>query len=172
MNEVLINNLIELANKFQENGINLILGGGLGLYLRYVSKEKHYELKLNYNPRSTNDMDIFFTADIITNKNEMETIKNILSELNYIVLDTAKYFQFKKIDEISGNEIKIDLLSSPAEDLSKVDIKSPRIRPKGVKNIHAYLTNEARHIDIGLKSIDLASYGVPQKMDNCLRCEL
>ena len=161
MNDELLKHFLELQQALADKGVPIILGGGMSLYINLTYKNgdnSRYPFGIKVRP--TNDLDIFLTADLIADTTKYENIKKTLEQtLGYKVVETAKWFQFKKEIDLYGISriIKIDLLSAPPKesDLSKVNIKVPRVRPRSAKNIHAFLTNEAKGLEIGKQIINL-----------------
>lgn len=161
MNDELLKHFLELQQALAERGVPVILGGGMSLYVNLTYKAgNNSRYPFNITVRPTNDLDIFLTADLIVDVSRYESIKNTLEQiLGYQVVEAAKWFQFEKEIVLHGSNrtIKIDLLSAPPKksDLSKVVIKAHRIKPKKAEKIHAYLTNEAKGLEIGKQIINL-----------------
>lgn len=161
MNDELLEHFLELQEALAVRGISIILGGGLSLYVNLTYKKgDRFRYPFNIQVRPTNDLDVFLTADIIADSVKFESIKNTLEQvLGYKVVDAARWFQFEKDIGLFGSKqtIKVDLLSAPPkeEDLHKVKISDHRVRPKSVKNIHAYLTEEAKGVKIGKQIIEI-----------------
>jgi hypothetical protein len=152
-NDHLVKALIELSVELEKYEIPLIIGGGLSLYLRTVlfNKERSPRYPKRVAQRSTKDIDIFLSSDLIVDAEKIEILRDSLSRLDY--KPKTKYFQFSKEIEISDvkREIIIDILSSPPkdEDKLKTKIRLPRIKPVEVQEFHAYLVNEAKGINYG-----------------------
>ncbi len=144
--------LILLAKQLQKDEIKLIIGGGYGLILKHEYLRKK-ELRTRFadisEDRSTNDIDIFLTTEIITNTVKIEKIRDALLDLGYKPI--AEHFQFAVSvgKQEHGLKVRIDLLAPPVsiEERNLVKINKPRIRPKQAKNIHGYLTEEAITIE-------------------------
>ena len=158
----LVNHLIELNKAFEKENVPLILGGGMGLYLRtvYGKRQESERYPFQTEARATADLDIFLKAETIVSKESIQKVKAILMKLNYSVLSQAKYFQFNKQVMIAGSSksVRLDFLSAPPreEDKDKVKLTSkPRIKPKGVKEFHAYNTDEAEGLPIGIEKIEV-----------------
>ena len=152
--------LINLARAVSSHGIDLIVGGGYGLYLRTEHiLQTRPETRFSELPvaRSTEDIDLLLSVEVITDTQKMEAIRDTIADRGYEPV--ANYFQFKK--EITGGLfVKIDLLASRpalAADLQKVKISVMRIRPHNAKNIHAYVTDEAITLTEGLFPISLSA---------------
>lgn len=154
--------LTTLAQRLQQKGIKLIVGGGYGLILKteYLLQNS---LPTRFpdlpEARSTNDIDIFLSTEIITNTAKSETIRDVLADLGFVPV--ANYFQFEV--ELGHLKVKIDLLAAPVPEAQRklVQIKKPRIRPKSATNIHGFLTEEAITLEEGLVSFNLADEANP-----------
>lgn len=160
-NDQLLSQLIELQQELEKAKISMILGGGMSLYLRLeylrVAPSPGYPFAIE--TRSTNDLDLFLTSDLIVNSKKIERLREILGELGYRVDPKAKNFQFVKEIVVFGQrrQVRIDLLAAPpAEaDRRKVVIKKPRIKPVGAEGIHAFLTEEATGIEFGRLEVSI-----------------
>lgn len=161
MNQLLEDYLIELHEELKKKGIPLVLGGGMSLYLRnhVLRTQSNDRYNFQIETRSTDDFDLFLSSDLIIEKDKVETLRDILNALGYKVIPTAKNFQFSKVAPVLGvdREIKLDLLAAPPppKDLNKVSISKPRIKPIGVEGLHAFLTDEAKNIDVGTINVTL-----------------
>ena len=75
-NDLILAALTMLASEFKKAGIPLIVGGGFSQYIKAHLFEKarspRYEKQLLQ--RSTKDIDIFLTSEIITNSELIEKI--------------------------------------------------------------------------------------------------
>lgn len=146
-NDILLEASVELANALGKYNIPLILGGGLSLYIRtkYLQKKRSPRYRSRIIQRSTKDIDIFLTGDLIVDIEKIEALRDTLSSLGYF--PKTPYFQFEK--EVRQKQtIYVDILSSPpASDDNKNDI---RIKPGNVRKFHARRNNEAKGIAIGL----------------------
>lgn len=159
-NDPLVHHLVELVKELDKDGISIILGGGMSLYLRLrfmTGRTPRYP----FDPlvRSTADLDVFLSSRLIADLGKIESLQAALLRLNYAVDPKAKNFQFIKTVKLFGQDrlIKIDLLAAPPQDAdtAKVEIKRPRIKPAGAEGIHAYLTEEAAGIEIGALPVEL-----------------
>lgn len=154
--------LIRLAKKLQKEDIKLILGGGYGLLLRteYIHRTRAVtRFEIIPEARSTNDLDLFLSAEIITSAERTEKVRDAIGALGFVPV--AKYFQFELPVEYEGlkKPVKIDLLAAKPktkENLKKVKIKKPRIRPHGVEEIHGFLTDEAVSLEEHLLPIEIS----------------
>ena len=150
--------LIRLAQKLQKDDIKLIVGGGYGLILKHEYLRKREAVTRFADipeDRSTNDIDIFLSTEIITDAEKIETVRDAITELGGEPI--ADYFQFVVNKENPELKVKIDLLAPPVSEEEKklVKISKPRIRPKKAKNIHGYLTEEAVTIEEELISFSI-----------------
>ncbi len=159
-NDPLLRQLLEIVRELDAENIPIILGGGMNRYLsqKYMSSRMpRYPFDLA--TRSTNDLDIFLSSGLIVDAGRMERLRLVIERLHYKVIPKAKNFQFAKEVDLYGQKqtVKIDLLAAPPQDAdrAKVDISKPRIKPKGAKDIHAYLTDEAKGIEIGKLAVDI-----------------
>lgn len=164
MNDQLLVELVALQQEFKKDGIPLILGGGMSFYIRrtYLKTKPSTRYPFQTDARTTNDLDIFLNSNLIVSKEKVEKIKDALATLGYTIDPQARNFQFKKQVIVFGQtrNIKVDLLSAPPpeEDLDKVNITAPRIKPKRAEGIHAYITKEAAGIDIGLIPVECKQF--------------
>ncbi|MBA3633878.1 MAG: hypothetical protein H0W58_13890 [Acidobacteria bacterium] len=151
-----------LALELQNDSIKLILGGGYGLVLKteYI-RRTGVATRFEEIPqaRSTNDLDLFLSVEIITSAEKIEKIRDALEKLKFEPV--APFFQFRLPVVFEGQDlpVKIDLLAAPPETEAErklVKINKPRIRPKRAKNIHGYLTEEAITIEENLLAIDIS----------------
>ena len=154
-----------LALELKKDEIKLILGGGYGLVLKteYI-RQTNAATRFEEIPqaRSTNDLDLFLSAEIITSAEKIEKIRDALQKLKFEPL--APFFQFQLPTVFEGLEkpVKIDLLAAlPLTEVERklVKINNPRIRPKKAKNIHGYLTEEAVTIEENLLPVNIAGEG-------------
>lgn len=154
-----------LVLELQKDEIKLILGGGYGLVLKteYI-RQTQAVTRFEEIPqaRSTNDLDLFLSAEIITSAEKIEKIRDALQKLKFEPV--APFFQFQLPTVFEGLEkpVKIDLLAAlPLTEATRklVKINKPRIRPKNAKNIHGYLTEEALTIEENLLPVNIAGEG-------------
>ena len=151
-----------LAQELQKDSIKLILGGGYGLVIKTeFIRRTQAVTRFEEIPqaRSTNDLDLFLSAEIITSAEKIEKIRDALEKLKFVPV--AQFFQFQLHVVYEGLErgVKIDLLAAPPETEAGrklVKINKPRIRPKKAKNIHGYLTEAALTIEENLLPVDIS----------------
>jgi hypothetical protein len=101
--------------------------------------------------RSTKDLDLFLTADVIADAERMNALRDLLAERGYTSRLEALYFQFERSLGSDARSVRIDLLTAPPResDRDRVKIKGMRVRPNRSDRIHAYLTHEASAIERG-----------------------
>lgn len=165
--------LAELTVELDRENIPVILGGGMSRYLRgRLGGGPAPRYPFTAPARSTADLDLFLSPRLIVDAAKVEGLKRILSRLGYRVLPQARNFQFAKTVIAYGQErtVKIDLLAAPpaGEDLSRVIIKKPRIKPRGAEEIHAYLTEESEGIELGKIPLPPALLSPSLKLDNAI----
>ena len=160
---VLRTHLLDLLHELRGKGIDLILGGGYGLYL----KQKHLEgeglttllrPEVWPPPRATNDLDLFLRVEVITDTGRMQVLRTALERLGY--QPHVEYMQFVKALG-PGKQVKVDLLVGPdvlKADPSKVRIKKPRVGPRTKADLHAYLTEEALAIEESTERISVEGF--------------
>lgn len=148
--DVLRSELLGLARTLRADDIPLIVGGGYGLLLRqeYLHRSGTQTVREMPYARSTNDIDIFLSAEIITDARKMSVLRDALRDSGYSPIQGAEYYQFKKAVSYRGgnSEIKVDLLAPQPRDpelLEKVHVDARRIRPRASQGIHAHTTPEA-----------------------------
>lgn len=162
---VLQEELCTLANRLGEHGIRLIIGGGFGILLRSIHLEATDARTLRpvTPPRSTNDLDLFLTADVITDLDSVQRIRSVLDDLGYEPVPTAANYQFSRPVMILGRPsvLKIDLLAQLPRDAveeGKAKLGSRRIRPRGAfSGLHAHVAPEAFSLDEQLLSVPVCS---------------
>ncbi len=160
---VLQQELCTLANRLAQHGIRLIIGGGFGILLRSIHLEgtNARTLRPITPPRATNDLDLFLTADIITDVDSVRRIRSVLDELGYEPVPTAKNYQFARPVTVLGRSgvLKIDLLAQEprtAAEEGKAKRDSRRIRPRGpFTGLHAHVAPEAFSLDEQLLSVSV-----------------
>ena len=162
---VLQEELCTLASRLGEHGIRLIIGGGFGILLRSIHLEgtNARTLRPITPPRATNDLDLFLTADIITDVESVKRIRSVLDELGYEPVPTAKNYQFARPVTVLGRSgvLKVDFLAQEprnAIEEGKAKMDSRRIRPRGTfSGLHAHVIPEAFSLDEQLLSVSVCS---------------
>jgi len=164
----LLNQLRQFADKLAEKNISLVIGGGYGLLLKakYI-QSTGARTRLEQIPiaRSTGDIDVFLTTEVIVDKNKMAAIRQALDELGYSPVPGAEYYQFFREVVIAGvpRNLKFDFLAAPVlgEEAKKVKADVRRIRPRGKTEqpMHAHTTPEAVTIEEHLIAVDIGEAG-------------
>jgi hypothetical protein len=141
----LFNTFIDLHEKLSDRGISIILGGGLGLYLK--------QLYLMENPVRTLIDDIFFPLEVLVSLDDMKAVRSIIDEMHFEPIAGNEYWRFN----LPKNEVKIDLLTGPIVDAVKDQLKSDarRARPKGDLQLHAHPVPEALDLSDRLEQVVL-----------------
>lgn len=147
-----------LRLKAQLKTTPFLVSGGMGLYLRsvYLDSDRSPRYPRRVPTRSTQDIDVMLSAEVIADDMHMRRVRDALQALEYDV--KTPNFQFVRRIKGSSHMVEIDLLTAPprAEDEVDVKISNVRVRPRQTKGIHAYLTEEATEIDRGAVSIDVS----------------
>lgn len=158
--DALKTNLLDLHHEVAEHGIRLILGGGYGLYLKQQhlqsqSIETVLDVEMWPVPRATNDLDVFLTAEVVTDSSTMKVIRSALDRLSYLEIESAKFYQFVK--PISTTQrVKLDLLAGPlGQHEGRVKRDARRVRPRRSVNLHARRVDEALDIESECTEIEL-----------------
>jgi hypothetical protein len=159
-NDHLLQALRDLARVLAADGITLTVGGGDGLFLRAVRGSRLHTRTRLAQPlpqRSTEDIDVFLDAEIVTSAARMSVIRSALDRLGYV--PTVRYMQFAIPDGASGLSaaVKIDLLTGPIPESAAalVQVKDMRVRPVNAPGLHAYLTPEAFSLAQGRQEFEV-----------------
>lgn len=167
-NDPLIQQLRLLTQALDPHGIRLIVGGGYGLLLRAEQiREGGVRTRFGKLPgtRSTTDLDIFLSAEVITDADKTMKISSVLDDLGYKPIDDAKYYQFVLPIKYAGLDrgVKIDLLAAPVTGDQQTQVKQDdrRIRPRGGEGLHAHTTPEALTVEDHLVSINISADETP-----------
>ncbi len=149
-----------LARDLQRRDISLIVGGGYGLVLRteLIMKSGSRTLVPDFpGARSTEDLDIFLKAEVISNSAKTGPIREALDRRGYEPV--VRHFQFEReVDYMNRTrKVKVDFLAAPVPvDLSAhVRTDSVRVRPRDGKGLHAHLTPEALTVEESMTAIDI-----------------
>jgi hypothetical protein len=140
-------------------GTPFLIGGGMGLYLRsrYYKADRSPRYPLPVPIRSTKDLDVILSAELIADTAQMDRIRDALDHMGYSA--TTRYFQFAREIGDSGRDVEIDLLAAPPSEGQADAVKKSgfRVRPRESKHIHGRITEEARSIDRDPVPIDLSA---------------
>lgn len=149
----LLTSLLDLLRELDSRGISLTVGGGFGLYLKRMHLAHLSERTLFTelpSARATNDIDLFLRTEVIGDIKRTQDVADTIKKLGYTAVEEAKYLQWKKPVVVGHveQEVKLDVLVGPlGQDRSKLKVKPPRVRPEGNVQFHAYLVEEALHIE-------------------------
>lgn len=158
--DTLFRELRRLAAEFAPRGLPVIIGGGYGLLLRQRRVERQVEHDGTETlmdipvERTTRDLDIFLTVEILADAEKAEAVREVLETLGYVVIPGRESYQFAQVvDETEEfpRGVKIDLLAPVPRDMGEhPKLKLDRIRPdhKKIKNrdvgrLNAFATPEA-----------------------------
>ena len=153
--------LLELLQELDNTDIELIIGGGYGLYLKanYVRGIGVRTLLSEWpEPRSTNDIDLFLRPELLIESSKVKPLAEAFSKLGYNVVTGAEKYQFiKNGPEGNTGSIKIDILTGPQDcfEGTGVRVDERRIRPNPSVGIHAHPVNEAVTLEEGLFSVPI-----------------
>lgn len=149
----LISTILDLDHALGGNA-RLIIGGGLGLYL----KQQHLQasgtrtlLEMRRLPaaRATKDIDLFLRADVVAQASRFERVREALGSLAFRPVEAAKYVAFHKT--LAGVEIVIDIMTGPAAERTEgIRIDGERARPREQNpkiELHARYTPDALGIE-------------------------
>ncbi len=149
-----------LARDLQRRDISLIVGGGYGLVLRteLIMKSDSRTLVPDFpGARSTEDLDIFLKAEVISNSAKTGPIREALDRRGYEPV--VRHFQFEReVDYMNRTrKVKVDFLAAPvpAELSTNVKADSVRVRPRDGRGLHAHLTPEALTVEESMTAIDI-----------------
>lgn len=128
--------------------VNLIIGGGYGLYLKQLHLQDHPEQRTLFplsalpSARTTEDIDLILQADVVTDSSTMKTIRQALDRLGFEVVESAKYMQFTRA--MGPGFVKIDLLAAPLGSFAdRVKRDARRVKPRPSVDLHASKLEEA-----------------------------
>jgi hypothetical protein len=143
MDEMLLNQLAELARPFNKIGIKPVICGGLGVYLCFRDSDGAARGII----RATSDIDFMITKEMVFEESRRKAIAEIITgELEYVVSKNDRHFRF-----IKDPDRHLDFLAPPMDDF---EIKEHRVKLVKSK-LHGRLTNEAIYIDEDLRTVDL-----------------
>jgi hypothetical protein len=147
----------------------LTVGGGYGLVLKREYIVQHgFRTRFADLPytRSTNDVDCFLTADLISDGDATRAIREALDNLGYKPVESAKYYQFARTIEYEAIrvEMKFDFLAPSVTDVDQVKsvkMDDRRIRPRSFDGFHAHSTPEALTVGEMPTTVELGSATEP-----------
>ena len=147
----LIGQLRDFAQKLAAKNIRLIIGGGYGLLLKANQVQLiGARTRLERIPvaRSTADIDVFLSTEVITDKTNMAAIRQALDEMDYSPVPGAEYYQFFRKLSLGGTtrNLKFDFLAAPVlgEDAKKVGLTSAALDLAGQRRRQCMLIRRLR----------------------------
>lgn len=154
--------LLDLLHEVQGTDINLIVGGGFGIYLKtdHVRRLGVRTLLREWpEPRSTNDLDLYLRPELLIESTKLRPLAQAIARLNYQAVPGAEKYQFVKPGP-AGNRagsVKIDILTGPQSRFKGTSVKADarRARPNPSVGIHAHPVNEVPTLEKGLLSRNL-----------------
>lgn len=133
---------------------DLLLGGGLGLYL----KQEHLRatgartvLPLDRLPqaRTTEDIDLFLRAEVIASRDDVLRYRGALDSLGFEVVEEARWMKFKRA--VRGVEVVLDVMVGPLGEYARgVKVGGLRVRPRDLEaadGLHARRTDDALGVE-------------------------
>lgn len=161
--DLLYDELYALAFELKSS-FPVFVGGGYGLVLRHRTLNSRNERTLRSIPpaRSTEDIDMYLTAEVIADPEKFKMLRDVLLGRGYSGVPGALYYQFERQIDLGGQprKIKIDLLSHLPESediLATLKYDERRIRPHRVRKIHAHNSPEA--ITLSESALDVPLHG-------------
>lgn len=151
MFDLMRSELSALATALEEDGVQLFVGGGYGLWLKaeYLATNDIETLRDLPTPRTTQDIDIFLGIDVITDATKFNAVRDALRGLGYKPVAGAENYQFfRETTDTSDlpKVVKIDFLA-PFVDDARVKVDNRRIRPRDSRGLHAHVAPEAETLD-------------------------
>lgn len=164
-NDPLLAALAELAIALRDESIPLVLGGGLGLFLKQRLRKQQVRagnvrtlLPADVWPpaRSTEDMDLILPTEVVADLGQMRSIRATLDRLGYA--PSVPHMQF--IKPTPTGPVKVDLLTGPPHppelESQLRQSKPPRVQSSaGRAKLHAYATPEALRPEVGATPVRL-----------------
>jgi hypothetical protein len=155
--------LLDLLHEIEGSDVNIIIGGGFGIYLKvaHVAKEGRRTLLREWpEPRSTNDLDLFLRPELLIESEKLKPLADAIARLGYHVVSGAEKYQFIKpgLEDGDAGSVKIDILTGPRSRFkgTKVRADARRARPNPSVGIHAHPVDEALTLEDGLLPIALS----------------
>lgn len=157
----LITSVMDLDSALGGNA-GLLLGGGLGLYLRQEhlrATGARTRIALDRLPpaRTTQDIDLFLRAEVIASTEEVARYRAALDSLGFKVVAGSEWLKFRR--EVGGTEVLLDVMVGPlGEHARAIRMEGCRARPRGLggrSGLHAFATAEALGIESGPLRIPL-----------------
>jgi len=153
--------LLDLLWELRNSDIQLIIGGGYGIFLKaeYVRTRRLRSLLSEWpETRSTSDIDLFLRPELLVTPGKLAPLSKAIESLGYTVIPAAQKYQFVKKGPDNVGEIKIDILTGPQSRFSEFGLKndSRRVYPNPSVGLHAHPVNEAPSLEDGLLSVSIS----------------
>ncbi|MFB0524314.1 MAG: nucleotidyl transferase AbiEii/AbiGii toxin family protein [Phycisphaerae bacterium] len=146
MNRRIFNQLADLAESFDRIGLKPVVCGALGIYLCFHESEGQARQMI----RTTNDIDLMLTETQVHEQARCRAIAEIIThELRYVVREGREHLHFKK-----DNDQYLDILAPPIEGFRTDGFRIKFVNSK----LHGHITNEARFIEEGLRTVSLLEF--------------
>lgn len=147
----IITTVLDLDHALGGNA-RLILGGGLGLYLKQEHLERNGESMLlprdwMPRPRATEDIDLFQRAEFVADPNQWDRFRKILDGLGFAAVKGREYWKFSR--EAGGQTVEMDLMVGPYLGLERhIKRKGFRVQAKDAAcELDAHATDEALAVE-------------------------
>jgi len=136
-----------LVGALEEEEVEFVLVGGLGLYLRdayYDEDGRSRRYPARPESRTTEDIDLFLTESVLIEN--PKTIREVIDGLGYVPRE--EFFQFVKNPDPDKIGPKIDLMSAAETDDDSIRVGEIRVKPpESGTGLHARKTPEAVALD-------------------------
>ncbi len=140
MDSAVLNQLVELAQAFNNIGLRPLIVGGLGSYLLFHDKSKAV--------RATSDIDLMIPCSQAREEAKRKAIAEVITgQLEYVVRADGKHFRFT-----GKPNRQLDILAPPVAGVTMEGSRVKLVRSK----FHGRLTPEACFIEEDMRSVDLA----------------
>ena len=170
--------LLDLLHEVKGTDVNLIIGGGYGIYLR-TEHVRRLGVRTLFEEwpeaRSTNDLDLYLRPELLIDSEKLKPLSEAIARLGYHPVSGAENYQFWKPGPkgTGAGSIKIDILTGPESCFhgTKVKVDECRAKPSPAIGLHAHPTNEALTLEKGLLQImfnGTLSSGEPWESEVCL----
>ena len=96
--------LARLGPELRDIGVPMIIAGGYGLFLKQDRVVRTGAQTLREVPaqRTTQDIDLLLTADVVVDAGRMKAPRQVLDRLGFTVKPGCEYFQFEREVEIAA----------------------------------------------------------------------
>jgi len=157
--------MLDIWHAMGDASDRVLLGGGYGLYLKQQQMAKAgvdtlIPAELWPEPRTTQDLDLLLTAEVVGDAASMQLVRDALDALGFVVVPDREYLQFeRKIG--SAQVVKVDLLTAQLGELNAdpgIRADGRRARPRSVKGgkLHAHPTAGAIGLSTASQPIQIA----------------